>query len=272
MTEWQEVGGRVVVSRGTWRTARLCVAATWLSSSALGQPTAQPVPPPIKMAAALQPGGLQSGGLQAPLAPPQASETLRKLQRAEVENTGRGLQFIWLDAAAGYRHLWLQALSGDNLLPAESDSASEGAFNLEVAAGIRLVFLTAGARLRRASTTFWDLWSVGGEVGLHIPLGHFEPSASVSLGYAWLSGVQARDAMGTENAIDLDIGGPELGVAAQWAWYPRPFVSLALRSDVSLLVLSRDGLQSPAPNSALAGNSSAIGLSASLQSVLGLHF
>src|SRR4051794_14604786 len=58
-----------------------------------------PTPPP-----------LQSGGLTPPPSSPAApnpgeSETYRQLERAEREDAGRGLEFVWLGVEAGYEYL-----------------------------------------------------------------------------------------------------------------------------------------------------------------------
>src|SRR5262245_32634100 len=85
--------------------------------AAFAQAPAYPsVPSPYTPAA---PPPLEAGGLRppAPVAPqPGESETLQKLERAEREDAGRGLEFFWVDVEGGYGYMDLQALAANSLL------------------------------------------------------------------------------------------------------------------------------------------------------------
>jgi hypothetical protein len=49
---------------------------------------------------------------------------------------------------------------------------------------VRLVFLTLGGRFRYGRFHDWDLWTLGAEVGLRVPLGAVEPWVSLGAGFA----------------------------------------------------------------------------------------
>jgi hypothetical protein len=201
--------------------------------------------------------GLETGGLAPPSSTPKAAPEARVergLERAEREDAGRGLELIWVSAGAGYELTALSAVSGERLLGTEiSDSGGGPAFH--AALGARLIFLSLAASARVTRTGDWDLWMLGGRVGLHLPMGTLESSFALELGYATLSGLE-------DGA--LDVGGLGARVAAALDWYVDPLLSLGANLDGSLLVLSRDGGAS--------GEASGVGLGASLSLVAGLHF
>jgi hypothetical protein len=117
------------------------------------------------------------------------------------------------------------------------------------------VFLTAGASLRVVKAPDWDLWTIGGRLGLHFPMGSWEPSGAVELGYATLPGEST--------------GGFNARLAGGLDWYLNPLLSVGATADASLLVLSADR-QSAATGETETHN--AVGLSAGVSAVVGLHF
>src|SRR5688572_11517290 len=105
---------------------------------------------------------LSAGGL----APPEAIEsesdrvareqqTEAELTKAEEEDSGRGLEFFWLNGEIGVAHLGLQAFSGDNLAAADLLEPQTG-LTYGGGLGLRLVYLTLGARFRMASLPDWS--------------------------------------------------------------------------------------------------------------------
>src|SRR5262245_59189719 len=98
------------------RLTRFLSAATfWIAVGASARAQAPaPAYPPV---AAPPPAGapaeppLTTGGLTPPPTMESTSgenETLYTLERAEREDSGRGLEFVWLEAEAGYEYLSLQ--------------------------------------------------------------------------------------------------------------------------------------------------------------------
>ncbi len=228
---------------------------------------AQPSPP------------LESGGLTPPTssnAPrPGEAETYQQLERAEREDAGRGLEFVWLAAESGYEYLALDALHGSSLLDGRVITPSGSALVLGAGAGVRLIFLTLGARVRVARQSAWDLWTLNGEVGLHLPMGELEPSFTFSAGYATLASVSASSPPEGFNAEGVDVGGFNGRLGAALDWYLNPLLSLGAQGSVELLVLSRSPL--PADDAApvlswYAREGSGVGLGASLTARVGLHF
>jgi hypothetical protein len=226
---------------------------------------------------------LQTGGLTPPSTSSSPSageaETYRELDRAEREDAGRGLEFVWFQAEAGYEYLSLDDLHGNALVDASVIDDGGSALLLGVGGGVRVIFLTLGARFRMARQSAWDLWTLNGELGLHLPMGALEPSFTLSAGYASLGAFQPEHAPPGFDADRVDISGFDTRLGAALDWYLNPLLSLGLQSNVELLVLSR----SKAPQTGLstdvadlanlyARDGSGVGFGVSISAMAGLHF
>jgi hypothetical protein len=234
--------------RGTLAAAAICPVLT----SAVAQ--AQTPPPPMYPAAptaqpspALPP--LETGGLTPPPTSPESpgeTRTLYQLERAEREDAGRGLEFVWLNVEAGYEYISLQTFEANSLVDAAVVADSGSAFAFGVGAGVRLIFLTLGARFRLAQFSAWDLWTLNGEVGLHVPLGALEPSFTFSAGYASLGAFSVQNAAPGFDEDSVDVSGFDARVGAALDWYVNPLLSLGAQGSFELLVLSRGAAAQPA--------------------------
>lgn len=231
------------------------------------QQTAPPAPPP-----------LETGGLRPPAAAPPAapneSETVQRLERAEREDSGRGLEFVWVDVEGGYEYLSLQAFHSSSLLDGAVLRDAGSGLSLGAGAGVRLVFLTLGARFRIAQLSDWSLWTLGGELGLHLPLGALEPSFSVGVGYAALAGAGTEDLPGLGTSL-IDVSGVDARLGANLDYYVNPLLSFGARGSFELLALWRAG----APEADAAGlpaqytrDGSGVGYGITLSLDAGLHF
>lgn len=215
---------------------------------------------------------LHTGGLRPPPSAPQSpgqTQTLQRLERAEREDAGRGLEFVWINVDAGYEYVALHAFDDGGLVDGELARDSGSALALGAAAGVRLIFATLGARFRVARTSDYDLWTLGAEAGLHFPFGALEPSLTLGAGYASLGGLEL-EGVRAERASGLDVR-----VGAALDWYINPLLSIGALGSFELLVLGRDGTGAAPSGGAgdvYARDGDAIGLAASLSAVAGLHF
>jgi hypothetical protein len=230
---------------------------------------------------------MQSGGLappppaQEPSAYPDAATT-QQLERAEREDSGRGLEFFWLNGEVGVQHLGLQTFSADNLVPEVVETKQTGIL-YGGGIGVRLVFLTLGARFRLGDFSAWQLWTLNGEVGLKIPLGPVEPYFTFGGGYASM-GSFSSDNIGTNlNSSDVDITGYNVRGGFGLDVYVTPVFSIGANLTGEVLVLTRPevdpaklmGGVSGSPEDAEAVYSlegSSVGSAATLTGVVGLHF
>lgn len=235
----------------------------------------------------------QAGGLAPP--PPntgpsswstQPSETERLLQEADEADSGRGLEIAYFDIEGGGQYINLHALSmgKSGLLPSAPGSAGVEASGFGpmfgAGAGVRLVFLTLGPRFRFATLPDWDLWSLGGEVGFHIPLGNLEPYFKLGAGYTKV-GNATKAIFGERGDVKIDGFDVQLGGGADY--YLTNVLSIGARAGVDLLLLKRGGVDfdqlagaadGPEVASAeLYGEAgSGVGLAATASVVIGLHF
>lgn len=240
--------------------------------AAFAQPApAQPsVPSPYTPSS---PPPLETGGLRppAPVAtPPGESETLQKLERAEREDAGRGLEFLWVDAEGGYGYTDLQALASSSLLDGTVLSDASGGLVLGAGAGVRFIFLTLGARFRLTRLDDFDLWTLGGEIGLHLPHGAFEPSFTFGVGYAGAS--PSLDGL---NADGLAMSGVSARLGANIDYYVNPLLSFGVHGTFETLALWRSGAEQPAGSPIVqfyADDGSGVGVGGTLTGSVGLHF
>lgn len=136
-------------------------------------------------------GSVQAGGLEAPGELTEAertSATERELARADREDSGRGLSFAWLGGEVGLDLTNYQMLGG----PAGLEEVPGGAGVLYGAGfGLRALYFTLGPRFRGATHGGSSRWALGGEVGLRLPFGRWEPHVDLSLSYVELSATGA---------------------------------------------------------------------------------
>lgn len=235
---------------------------------------------------------LQSGGLAVP--PPgsgpswnaQPSETERLLQEADEADSGRGLEVAYFDIEGGGQYVDLEAFgaSGRGLLPslpgAPSAKTSGFAPSFGVGAGARLLFWTVGPRFRYASFADWDLWTLGGEVGVHIPLGSFEPYVALGAGYAKL-GHPAKAVFG--DGSDVSVRGASFNLSGGADYYLTNVFSIGARAHFDALFLKRAAAPRSTLTTAESGPEhelaklyeeagSGVGFGGAASIVLGLHF
>lgn len=246
-------------------------AASWASAQGYGD---QQSPPP----------DLQAGGLAPPPSlDPQtstypSSDTEQRLQRAEKEDSGRGLEFFWLNGEIGFEHLGLQTFSADNLIPELVESTQTGPV-YGGGIGFRLFILTLGARFRLGDFDHWQLWTLNGELGLRMPIGRVEPYFTFGGGYASIGNFK-RVGQGLD-ADEVDIRGFNVRGGFGIDFYVTPVFSLGANLTGELLVLTRPGVdvseidtdtEGRTVAEIYAADGSSIGSGVTLTAVAGLHF
>lgn len=251
-------------------------------------PPPSPAPPPAAPAAE-SPSTLSAGGLAPPPAvetapapgaqpgantqpgAPTPASTEAQLNRADVEDSGRGLEFVWLNAEAGVIHVGLNTFHHRNMLDPALVKTNETGFVTGAGAGVRLVFLTVGARFRYALMPDYAMWSLGLEGGVHAPFGNFEPYGTLDLGYAAFA--STRHNIGESvNGFDARLGGGA-------DYYLAPMFSVGVNVSADLLFLHRADFGMPTPAGGCQGapvddcrSGNSIGGALSATAVAGLHF
>ncbi|WP_437591849.1 hypothetical protein [Sorangium sp. So ce1000] len=281
------------------------VTSASLTSAAVAQ-QGQPIPgaSPSGSASVTSPSGaaaaqpnpydpsMQAGGLAPP--PPMTTPepepaapdggTERRLDEARERDSGRGLEIVWLNVEGGYENVGLQTfnIDEDDFTAGFVSSAANGGL-IGAGVGVRLLYFTLGARGRVGLFSDWQLFTLGGEAGMHLPLGKLDPHVDLGFGYAGLGSVKsavsgAADAIAIRGFYGRISGGLDL--------YLSPVFSLGANASWELLALTRPGLSSgaidrikggaAAPQQAkadlLAAEGSSVGSALALTAVAGLHF
>lgn len=229
---------------------------------------------------------MNSGGLAPPPAVEPASEptaptdTERELSRADHEDSGRGLEFVWLNAEAGFQHLGLQTFHANNLVDATLVKSTQSGLLVGAGAGLRLIFLTGGVRFRLGNFDAWQLWTLNAELGLRIPLGALEPYFTFAGGYASMGSFSASNAF---NSNGIDVRGFNLRGGFGLDYYLGKYFSLGANISGDVLFLSRAKVSQtnmptgtdPASQAAAqvyARDGTSVGAGFTVTGVAGLHF
>jgi hypothetical protein len=236
----------------------------------------QPAPAP-----AAPQSNLESGGLRPPEAvdstvpvDPAASTPEKELEEADREDSGRGLEWIWLNAEVGTEHLGLQTLKANDLLDPKLVKTSQTGLVYGAGLGVRILVFTAGARFRVGSFSEWQLWTLNLEGGLRIPIGSLEPYFTIGGGYASLGSFSTKAPASSK----ADVKGFNARAGVGLDYYLSNTFSVGGNLTGDLLFLSRskvaeaDASTSGDEAAVYAKDGSSIGAGATLTAVVGLHF
>ena len=255
-------------------------------------PAPTPMPAPTTPPPAPFPSDLQAGGL-APPAPstpppvttPPPTKTEKDLDKAKEEDSKRGLEWVWINAEGGFSHVDLKTFVGnDDFTFGFVDTQATGGM-VGAGLGVRLVFITLGARGRIGFYDPWQMFTVGGELGFHIPIGRVDISFALGGGYAALGSVDAL-AAGAKDAISIQGGYGR--VSGGLDVYITPIFSVGVMASGDFLGMVRPGLDptqitnikndpsiTEAQRQAADGlgfEGTSYGIAAGVTGVLGLHF
>jgi hypothetical protein len=229
-------------------------------------------------------GGLSAGGLTPPSSQPNdpyanpSTPTEQELERAEREDSGRGLEFFYINAEAGGEHLGLQTFQSKNLVDAGTVKTTQTGAVFGAGLGLRLVFITIGPRFRIGLFDQWQLWTLNGELGLRIPLGNIEPYFTFGGGYASVGAFSSDNVGAGLNSSEVDITGYNIRGGFGLDYYVSNTLSIGANLTGELLVLTRPGVDpskisgSGSAADVYAADGSSIGSGVTLTGVLGLHF
>lgn len=247
-----------------------------------------PAPPPPPFPPSLQAGGLTPPPSTMPPAQPalDPNQTEKDLDKARKEDSKRGLEWFWINAEGGFSYVDMRTFVVDDkdftfgFVPTKALGGTVGA-----GLGVRFLFLTLGARGRLGLFDPWQLFTVGGELGIHLPLGRVEPHFELGGGYAAIGNVSGL-VKGSSDAISISgaYGRASLGVDV----FVTPLFSVGVLGSADLLALVRPRLNdtqiqaiqndpniSALQKSAATGfgtEGSSLGLAGGVTAVLGLHF
>lgn len=224
---------------------------------------------------------LEAGGLRPPEAvdstpppDPNAATPEKELARADEEDAGRGLSWLWLNVEVGGQHLGLQTLKSNDLVDPALVKTTQTGPVYGAGAGVRILVFTMGARFRLSPMSEWQLWTLDAEGGLRIPIGNLEPYFTVGAGYAAIGSFSA-DAPASSKA---DVKGVNARLGGGLDYYLSNTFSLGASFTGEVLFLSRSAVSGAGDSSSgneaavYAKDGSSIGLGTTLTAVAGLHF
>jgi hypothetical protein len=240
-----------------------------------GVARAQPLEPPPP----LPPGqGGSLGARSLPSTPVMPSSP----SPDEVEDSGLGLEWVWLNADVGGAFVSMQSFSSSNLGLQKTDSGGP-AFG--IAAGVRLIFLTLGVRARNLLlASIGSLWELSAEAALHTRIWRIDPYIGVRGGYNFVGslGSDSVQVAGGGSPPDVSVHGFDIGPMIGIDVYLAKAVSIGVDLDTQLLFLQRPkpplpaGLTEatiPPQYKTLYDNSgSSVGIGVTAAAHLGIHF
>ena len=188
-------------------------------------------------------GSASAQDLQPPpaMAYPQASNG----PTDESQDSGLGLEWVYLNADAGFAYTGMQSVSSSNLAIQRASSAG-GAFG--VGAGVRLLFFTVGVRARDLQLSAFNLWELDGEAAFHIRIWRIDPYLGLRGGYAFVGGLGSGtvDVASGGSSSDVSVHGGNLGPMFGIDVYLSSLVSVGADANAEFLFLKRPPAPLPA--------------------------
>jgi hypothetical protein len=174
--------------------------------------------------------------------PPKSSGTWSD----ESQDSGLGLEWVWLNAEAGGAYVNMQSFNANDLALQKTETGGP-AFG--VGAGVRLLFLTLGVRATNLElASIGSLWELGAEAALHTRIGHVDPYFGVRGGYAFVGSLRADSVQvaGGGAPPDVTIHGFDVGPMIGVDVYLAHVVSIGVDVDAQFLFLQRPKAPLPA--------------------------
>jgi hypothetical protein len=217
----------------------------------------------------LAPPPMQSGGLTPPpgtARPPgpwsAQSPTAATLAEADATDSGRGLDFFYVEGELGVQYLAPEAFHGPMLLA--SSKKSDIGPSLGAGFGIRLLYFTVGPHVRYAPFSSFRLLTVDLDLGWHVPLGRLEPYAILAAGYC---------ALGSDAKPGGDFFGWNLRLGGGIDYYVSNVLSVGGSMTAEIVRLRISGLDGvPQQDPSLQPDAYGLGIGLTLSGVVGLHF
>ncbi len=160
-------------------------------------------------------------------------------------DSGLGLEWVYLNADVGGSYMDMQSFSASTFA---LQTTKAGGTVLGVGAGVRLLFLTLGARLRdQMLSSIGDLWEVDGEAAFHMRIWRIDPYFGARAGYTWLGSLNAQSvslATGSSPS-DVAVHGFDIGPMVGLDIYLAKLVSIGVEGEAEFVFLKRPPVPLP---------------------------
>ena len=164
----------------------------------------------------------------------------------ESQDSGLGLEWVYLNADAGFGYTNLASFSSSSLGLQNTEGTG---FAWGVGAGARLLFLSAGVRLRNELLDNpGSLWTLDLEAAFHMRVWRIDPYLGVRGGYDWL-GSFSTNAVTTATGMsqpNVDVHGFDVGPMLGIDIYFSSLISVGVDVNAQFLFLNRPRPQLPA--------------------------
>lgn len=189
--------------------------------------------------------------------------TTQQLNTAEREDSGRGLEFFYVNGGAGFSYVGLPSYGPPGYRFTQSSAVGP---ELDLGLGVRLLVLTIGPRVRFHPLTGYDLIQANLEVAVHLPLGSLDLYGGVHGGYSMMAKTKKafEGAATTTNSVGMSGGDVGLDLGADYYLSSLFSIGGALSGEVIFLKTS----DLPPPDT----KGSATGVGLVLGARAGLHF
>jgi hypothetical protein len=256
----------------------LCTVAP--DARAQDTPTA-PESPPSPVVAPAQPAQTESTPPAPPPAAPvvvvQKTDTDKDATR-QLEDGGLGLEWVYLNADVGAAYTNLVSLRSSNWQLVDNTATGPA---VGFGAGVRLVFLSAGVRVRDLEMSAFNMWETDLEAALHFRIWRIDGAIGARGGYVFLGqfSSDAIAAAASMNASTVTVHGWNVGPTVDLDFYLSKLVSIGIDANAEFLFLERPPIALPAGDSVSpayaslyeeSGSSAGVGFLA--MSHLGVHF
>jgi hypothetical protein len=205
-----------------------------LPATALAQNDLQP-PPPVQPGT---PGGPGPADPNAPPGMPQSTPPETTAEKEEKEDSGLGLEWIWANAEVGGSYINMTSFDQSSM-GLKKDSSAGPMFG--IGAGVRLFFLTLGARVRNHALSAFSLWQLNLEAAFHMRIGRVDPYLAFRGGYDFVGKLDSDSvsvATGS-TASDVAVRGFNIGMGAGFDYYFSKLFSLGIDGSADVLFLKR---------------------------------
>jgi hypothetical protein len=184
--------------------------------------------------------------------PPPPDSTTQRLDDSKKQDSGRGLEIIYLNVQGGGVFDALGTFS--NTLQLQNTNG--GGLMVGAEAGVRFVWFTLGARFRYDMLSPFNIWQLDAVAGFHVPAGNWDPYVSIHGGYSAIgsldpssfnaSQIAPCSTCTTQDAANgFSTKGANVGFAIGADYYFARFISLGIEGSFELIFLHRDPLAIP---------------------------
>ena len=174
--------------------------------------------------------------------------TAQQLDESEKKDSGRNFELFYINGDVGLSYVSLDSFNASNLALQKTNSLGPA---FSVGAGVRLLILAAGVRMKLNQLSAFSLWQLNGEVAFHFTESKFDPYLGVHGGYSFVgtlssSSVDPGNANASNPSSDVSVHGVDAGIDLGFDYYLSSLFSIGISGMGEALFLKRPPVPIPA--------------------------